>query len=775
MPLPGLAQTFPTRVAADVSRRHLRCEENAPTDVGGYTPSVNRAKCETLRLGKHFDSQRVARMRGASFLAASCLAWLALQLPAHAAAAAPSAPRPGVGIALLASDIGHDYSVTNLVELIEKGGFAPVIIDWAWVTFHWERTDFKSVRELVTRLRQKKVEVAAMYRPRFLGAPSVPEQVAADGQPAFSHGHYPCYSSPAARQWATRWGTMILEQCPGFEELILYNPLDLCQCPACRQAKRESPHDPVWTFLAEAKRTWRQKKPTFKLGVVYNPQPDFWARGREIADSARPFLSVLDNADLNSNAAAILEVQRLLGNKPAASLAKVTWGPEDRLSLNTLSELQRISQAKRIPYVLWTFDSLFLSAAYAPDKVAAALGLDYQSLESPLRSLRKAAAISDSSPSPAGEKALPPNAGSPPPLPFPALESTTEKLPWPHQAPDLSQSERDELNRQVWVINNHPLYQADERGDWCYFHGGLDIVLTNGTKIYAIKDGWVKALVRSSVIVADAPGKQPGYGWSYAHLGSFRVREGEFVKRGTVLGEVNFHGLPHTHLEKVFSQEPYWGSWAYVHFTFLDDEAPTIQTPFHFFENNSDNQIAPQPDGSLAVRGDIDIVVAMRDGGEFAHSKDGGFGDRVGVTRIEYTICPVGRKGEARHFQSFDFRKLRFKTGAELSARSYTPRLARIVYKHYALFGVPLTGNRNLSYYIISNCPGDNAPAELDSSFANCCWQTVARGPHGAPLFPDGDYLIEVTAFDSHENKSTQSMRVTVDNAGKLPLAFVAR
>ena len=46
----GLTAIFHTCVAADVSRRHLRCEKNAPTDVGGYTLSVNRAECEISRL-----------------------------------------------------------------------------------------------------------------------------------------------------------------------------------------------------------------------------------------------------------------------------------------------------------------------------------------------------------------------------------------------------------------------------------------------------------------------------------------------------------------------------------------------------------------------------------------------------------------------------------------------------------------------------------------------------------------------------------------------------
>ena len=41
-----LARTLHTRVAADVSRRHLVGEQNAPTDVGGYTLSANRAEGE---------------------------------------------------------------------------------------------------------------------------------------------------------------------------------------------------------------------------------------------------------------------------------------------------------------------------------------------------------------------------------------------------------------------------------------------------------------------------------------------------------------------------------------------------------------------------------------------------------------------------------------------------------------------------------------------------------------------------------------------------------
>jgi ceramide glucosyltransferase len=40
----GPADVSHTRVAADVSRRHLQCGENAPTDVGGYAQLANPAR-----------------------------------------------------------------------------------------------------------------------------------------------------------------------------------------------------------------------------------------------------------------------------------------------------------------------------------------------------------------------------------------------------------------------------------------------------------------------------------------------------------------------------------------------------------------------------------------------------------------------------------------------------------------------------------------------------------------------------------------------------------
>lgn len=354
----------------------------------------------------------------------------------------------------------------------------------------------------------------------------------------------------------------------------------------------------------------------------------------------------------------------------------------------------------------------------------------------------------------------------PPDLTYPFLEKRIEKLPWPHQAPGLSPEQVLELCREVWVINDFPLYQADAEGAWRYFHGGLDIVLANGTVIHAVEDGYVKAIVGPCIVIADAEGAEPCYGWSYAHLGEHRVAVGEFVKRGTVIGVVEFKGLAHLHLDRVFSQGPYWGSWHYItvpngHFTYTDDEPPVIETPFFFFRNDSDERIAPGDDGEVRLSGEVDLVVGMREAGRYARS-EAGFGDRLGVMRMDYEIARL-EDGPGHSFRSFDFGILAIKKG--FHARSYGTELAKVVYKHYALFEhLPRAGDKALSYYVLTNCRGDEPPRELALGDRKSCWDTARKDAGGRRVFPDGSYRVTVTARDFDGHTARASMTVTVAN-----------
>lgn len=97
----------------------------------------------------------------------------------------------------------------------------------------------------------------------------------------------------------------------------------------------------------------------------------------------------------------------------------------------------------------------------------------------------------------------------------------------------------------------HPIYKVRK------FHEGLDFVSSIGTKVYATGDGVVTSAGRN---IADGYGNKIiinhgfGYQTAYAHLSAIKVREGQKVKRGDLIGLVGNTGLssgPHLHYEVI--------------------------------------------------------------------------------------------------------------------------------------------------------------------------------------------------------------------------------
>lgn len=94
----------------------------------------------------------------------------------------------------------------------------------------------------------------------------------------------------------------------------------------------------------------------------------------------------------------------------------------------------------------------------------------------------------------------------------------------------------------------HPIYQTLK------MHSGIDIAAPAGTNVYATGNGRVASIEnhptnRGKVIVIDH-----GYGYKtvYEHLGKTKVKAGQRVSRGDVIGEVGSSGrstAPHLHYE----------------------------------------------------------------------------------------------------------------------------------------------------------------------------------------------------------------------------------
>jgi hypothetical protein len=255
---------------------------------------------------------------------------------------------------------------------------------------------------------------------------------------------------------------------------------------------------------------------------------------------------------------------------------------------------------------------------------------------------------------------------------------------------------------------------------------------------------------------------------------NFQFLVGDHVNQGDYIADIYFEGLDHVHFGRIFVEDGRWDdyyNWNSVHpdryFIYEDTQPPVIRVPFYYFRNNSDRLFKNGAAGTLPiVRGDVDIVVGMRDPGEFAHSKESGFGDRLCVARIEYEIS--GETAPPVYKKSFDFTKMILNNGGELGKeRVFT------LFKHYKLFHQQIGydfWNKTFSYYIITNAPEPAAADELqkiDIAYQNLAWNTAELDESGNRRFPDGLYIITVIAYDALGNSSSASDAVLVGNKKK--------
>jgi hypothetical protein len=253
--------------------------------------------------------------------------WLLLFLWAIAAPArADGAPRlqPGEarrGIAVLSSSVGHDVSVDEIDAFVSTCRLDLVVVDFAWITYHWDRTDCAAVEDLAQRLGRRGVVVAAMYRPRLLHASDADVPVARDEKGAAAKDHVDvCLAAQASVDWGAAWGEKILRACPSIDHVALYNLRPTCACAACRDGGASRL---AGEFVAACRERWTRTRPSVRVGHV--------GVGLELLrqlDFVWPFLAVnredaaapVDAERLASDAGAL---RKAAADTPLTPLAKV--------------------------------------------------------------------------------------------------------------------------------------------------------------------------------------------------------------------------------------------------------------------------------------------------------------------------------------------------------------------------------------------------------------------------------------------------------------------
>lgn len=111
-------------------------------------------------------------------------------------------------------------------------------------------------------------------------------------------------------------------------------------------------------------------------------------------------------------------------------------------------------------------------------------------------------------------------------------------------------------NENLRRISSYYGYRPDPFYKVTKFHSGVDFSSSLGTEIYATGDGTVKRVKLSRRGYGNEIIIDHGYGFKtrYAHLKEFKVKKGEKVKRGQVIGLVGNTGkstAPHLHYEVI--------------------------------------------------------------------------------------------------------------------------------------------------------------------------------------------------------------------------------
>jgi len=344
------------------------------------------------------------------------------------------------------------------------------------------------------------------------------------------------------------------------------------------------------------------------------------------------------------------------------------------------------------------------------------------------------------------------------------------KLPWPHQPPDIDNDKYNQLIQDLFIQTNLGEFQGGPNHPFCYIHDGLDIMIPNGTKIYAIESGYVRDIRTGTngfghIVISDAV-IGSGFGWNYAHTRNFQFKVGDHVNQGDYIAEVYYPGADHLELVRIHVEGDIWsdvdlydGYHSERYFVFHDNDPPRIFTPFYFFKNNSDTVFPRLDNTPPIISGDVDIVVGMHDRGEYARGDNlSSASEGTAVTRIEYEITGPAMPSVKKI--SFDFTKIIIRW-VEPGLRERT--LA--VHKPYWLF--PETHEGNSCYYIITNTPGTeppDVPQGIAIAQRDYAWNTAEKDAYGTPRFPDGLYTITVTAYDSSGHRCTVSDQVMVAN-----------
>ncbi len=313
----------------------------------------------------------------------------------------------------------------------------------------------------------------------------------------------------------------------------------------------------------------------------------------------------------------------------------------------------------------------------------------------------------------------------------------------------------------------HPIGNSYGEYQWYggapYYHPGIDVLGEPGDSVFAVKAGFVKAVLTTSadlhwrVAIGDSAGSVACDAYLYAHLiqSSIQVAPGDAVAHGQYLGRLvtwpvaDFH---HCHFVKIRrSGYPWPSDWQFIHdpLDFIADKTDLVAPEFVLLPNGSWTAFYPNGATSYLAPGDtlsgaLDFLVSVRD--RIVHPTW-----YVAPFQVNYRF-----KNDSLNYPAT--------ISVEFGDTLWWDEGMDIIYRDDATYDSKGDYNDREFYVICTNTDGDKW---IEPSDADSAWFTGD--------YPNGEYWLQVSCVDRFGNRDDESLQVVLNNvftfSGQVTLA----
>ena len=301
--------------------------------------------------------------------------------------------------------------------------------------------------------------------------------------------------------------------------------------------------------------------------------------------------------------------------------------------------------------------------------------------------------------------------------------------------------------------------EIQQYGTTPYLHPGVDYMGDDYQEVYAVHDGFVKAVLttggdrywRVAIANEDSPEETQGYLYAHLNQNSITVNVGDEVVAGDLLGTLypwGFADFTHIHFARIFCTGTLWyGDWWTTENNLLDvinlqDTIPPIFEDAFLGQRFAFRDIAGNYLDPLNLSGEFDIIAKCHD---IANSVW-----RIDLHDLSYSLHPISNP-DSTLFEQFSY-VYDFDLDTYHSGIVDNMILNTIYSRDATCYSI---GNYDFReyYHIITNSNGDSLITEED-----------AAESFDSSQFPDNYYYFKVTARDASLNTTIDSMLVMFNN-----------